>query len=938
MNRLAQLFLAVLFTCSLQAQKVASLQTEAPLPVDTNVHIGQLDNGLKYYIRENGKPENRAVMRLVVNAGSLQETDQQRGLAHFVEHMCFNGTKHFEKNELVNFLEKMGIKFGADLNAYTSFGETVYKLFIPTDKPGLLDTAYMVLEDWAHNVSFDHEEIDKERGVIVEEWRMGLGAEDRMMKEYLPELLKGSRYAERLPIGKMEIVKNSEYPSLISFYEEWYRPELMAVIVVGDVDIRETEQKIKDHFSGIQNPPDPDPRKEYPIPDNQGPLISVTTDPEAVYNVVQLFIKHDKRKEIKVSDYREFFKIQLMNSMLNTRYSEILQQPGAPFIYASSGYGGFLGRAKDAYTSTAVAKEGKMEESFKTLLLENEKVRQYGFTLGELERTKKDLLRSYEQALKEADKTESRTYASEYKRNYLEKEPIPGIHNEYTYANTFVPGIELDEVNQMAREMIIDYNWAILVKAPEKEGVAVPTKDRVKELIRETGKMEVEPYQDEEMDAPLLDKKPMAGKVKSKKHHEKGGFTEVVFENGATVILKPNDYKNDQLLFSAFSPGGHSVYPDSLFMNAKYTASVISMSGIGPFNSIQLQKKLAGNTASMSPWINSLQEGLEGNCSPSDLETLLKLNYLYFTGSRVDTSAFQSFISRIENQVANLKANPRYVFRDTLVNILTSNHPRKQLIPTKEDIAELDMGTIHEIFKDRFGNAGDFTFLFVGNFEEDSIMPLLEKYIGSLPSTGQPEKWQNVEPTFPEGIVDFALHKGMEPKSLVVLAMNGKLKWKYEGRLHFSLLDNILSIKLRQSMREEKSGVYGVGVSTSTEKFPDPEYDLQVSFGCSPENVDSLIEMVFLEMKRLQDEGPTREDLVKVKETAINDREVAIEKNTYWINHLENHYFRGDDIISMEEFKKLIGSVSAKDIQKAAKRYFTMDKYVRAVLYPGKGE
>jgi zinc protease len=486
--------------------------------------------------------------------------------------------------------------------------------------------------------------------------------------------------------------------------------------------------------------------------------------------------------------------------------------------------------------------------------------------------------------------------------------------------------------------MIKDYNWAVLVKAPEKEGVPVPTEERVKELIRQAENMEVEPYQDEQIDAPLLESEPVAGQVKSKRKNEKGGFTEVLFENGAKLILKPNDYQNDQLLFSAFSPGGHSVYPDSLFMNAKYTASVISMSGVGPFNSIQLQKKLAGNTASVSPWINSLQEGLEGSCSPSDLETLLKLNYLYFTDSRVDTSAFQSFISRIENQVANLKANPRYLFRDTLVDILTSNHPRKQLIPSKEDIAELDMGTIHEIFTGRFANAGDFTFLFVGNFQEDSLMPLVEKYIGSLPASSKTEQWEDVEPGFPKGKIDFALHKGMEPKSLVVLAMNGKLKWKYEERLHFSLLDNILSIKLRQSMREEKSGVYGVGVSTSTEKFPDPEYDLQVSFGCSPQNVDSLIEVVFLEMKKLQDEGPIREDLVKVKETAINDREVAIEKNSYWINHLENHYFRGDDIISMAEFKELVESVTAKDIQKAAKRYFTMDAYVRAVLYPAREE
>ncbi|MFC2138833.1 M16 family metallopeptidase, partial [Bacteroidota bacterium] len=826
------------------------LNLEDKLPVDSNIKIGKLDNGLTYYVRQNKLPEKRVEMRLVINAGSLQETENQLGLAHFVEHMCFSGTKNFEKNELVNFLEKMGIKFGAELNAYTTFGETVYKLYIPSDKAGLIDTAFMVLEDWASNVSFDNEEIDKERRVIVEEWRLGLGANERMMQEYIPVILKDSRYAKRLPIGAMEIVENCHYDTLVQFYKDWYRPDLTAVIVVGDIEIDDMEDKIKQHFAHLQNPEESKERMEYPIPDNVEPLVSIVTDKEATYSLVQFFIKHKKYDEININDYRMLLMQRLYNQMLNTRFGEIMQDPEAPFLYANSTYSGFLGRSKDAYFSFAVAKENEIINSLSKLLEENEKVKQFGFTESELEREKKELLTFYEKAIKEKDKTESKLYADEYKRNFLEQEPIPGIENEYNMAFQFVPGIQIGEINQLAKDWIIDKNWAILITAPENDKIEIPTKDEVIAVIKESKEKEVMAYIDAASDEPLIDKVPKGSKITSIVKNDKFGYTEVIFKNRAKVILKPNFYKNDQILFLGSSPGGHSIYSDEDFISADFASDVMNQSGLGKFDMIGLQKKLAGNTAGLASYISEINEGVNGSCSPKDLETLLQLNYLQFTGIRVDTNAFKSYISRLENQVKFIDADPNYAFYDTLIKVTSNNHPRAYAAPNQEQINQIKLDKIVEIQKDRFADASDFFFVMVGNFEVDTLLPLLEKYIGGLPSIKRNETWKNVDPDFPEGITKVEIQKGVEPKSRVAIVMNEEIEYSFDNAFNLSVLVDILAIKLRESMREDQGGVYGVRVSENIQKYPVNEFSISVSFGCSPDNVDSLVNTVFSEMKK----------------------------------------------------------------------------------------
>ena len=463
---------------------------------DPKVTIGKLDNGLTYYIRHNEKPEDKVELRLAVNAGSILEEENQLGLAHFLEHMAFNGTKNFEKNELVSYLQSVGVKFGMHLNAYTGFDQTVYILPIPSDSAEVLNTGLQILEDWAHNISLQEEEIDKERGVVLEEWRLDRGAEQRMRDEYLPVIFEGSRYAERLPIGKKAIVESFEYETLRRFYRDWYRPDLMAVIAVGDIDVNEMEKKIKAQFSKIKMPEDPKPRRDYEVPAHEETLVSIVTDPEASFTRVNLIYKKDAIEEKLIGDYRNILKRQLYSSMLNSRLQEIQQQADPPFIYAASYYGGLGARTKEAYQSIAVVGETGVEKGFRTIVEENERVKRHGFTQSELERAKQELLTQYEKAYNERDKTESKVYADEYIRHFLDEEPIPGIEEEYKYATTFVPEMELEEIDQLADEWITEDNRVVLITAPEKEGVELPSEERVKKILDEVQQSEIEPYKD----------------------------------------------------------------------------------------------------------------------------------------------------------------------------------------------------------------------------------------------------------------------------------------------------------------------------------------------------------------------------------------------------------------------------------------------------------
>ncbi|MCX6232557.1 MAG: insulinase family protein [Bacteroidetes bacterium] len=927
-------FLLATFMLSSLFGQDAKLDLSKPIPVDPKVRTGKLDNGLRYYIRQNKKPEKRVELRLAVNTGSIMETDLQQGLAHFTEHMCFNGTTHFPKNELVNFLQTIGVRFGADINAYTSFDETVYMLQIPTDKEGLLEKGYQVIEDWAHNVTFDGKEIDKERGVITEEWRLGLGANDRMRKKYFPIIFKGSKYADRIPIGTYENLQNFKHEVLREFYHDWYRPDLQAVIIVGDVNLDSAEAKIRQHFGGIKGPENPKTRVAFDLPSNKEPLIAITTDKEATGNMAMIFYKHPHSVKKLIGDYKEYLMEELYTGMLNARLSELALKPDAVFIGASTSYGQFLARSGDAYSCYVAAKENQIDKSLELILTENERVKKYGFLESEFERQKEEILSRMEKSAKEADKTESANFCSEYADNFLSDEPIPGIKNELKFTKKLLPEILLSDINALAKKWVSDDNIALVITAPEKEGVKVPTQEQVLTIIKDTRNKQIEPYVDNFKTEPLLSEDLKGSKIINKKENKDLNFTELTLANGVKVVLKSTDFKNDEILVTASSPGGHSLYPDKDFISANFSSQIIDQSGIGNFDNVQLEKKLKGKVVQISPYISDIKEGFTGSSTPKDFETLLQLTYLYFKAPRKDTSAFRTFASQMKNQLKFVKANPQFAFYDTLYKSSYPGAKRLIILPTEQQINQIELDKVYQIYQDRFADASDFTFVFVGNFDIDSITPMIEKYLGSLPSTKRKETWKDVSPEFAKGITEVSFHKGTEKQGMVGLLMSGNLEWNDKNKLCIGLLQEIMDIKLVEVIREKMSGVYSPQASMSLEHYPKTEYNLMVMFGCAPKSADKLTKAVFGIMKDILKKGPTQIDFDKAKETLIRSRETNIKKNNYWLNKLESAYFDGDDINQVLTFEQRIKAITIDDLKQLAQKCFTKDHYVRVVLMP----
>lgn len=930
-----KLFILLLgFLLSINLLPAQQLGAGDLIPLDPTVKIGQLDNGLVYYIRHNTMPENRVELRLVTNAGSILEDDDQQGLAHFVEHMCFNGTKNFNKSALVDFLEKSGVRFGADLNAYTSFDETVYMLQLPTDRDGLIDSAFMVLEDWAHQVSFDPAEIDKERGVIREEWRMGLGANDRMRKAYFPVIFNDSRYAERLPIGKIGIIDTAAYERLTTFYKDWYRPNLQAVIVVGDIDIQMAEEKIISHFAHIKNPKNPKERLTYDIPGNKEPLVAIATDAEATSSAVMMFYKHPKEEVLTINDYKEKLIQELYSSMIINRLNELSQKAESPFVYAYTYYGGFLGRALDAYASSAAAKENQIEETLEALIIENERVKRHGFTPSELERTKKELINRLEQQAKEKDKTNSSAYVNAYTQHFLENNPIPGIENELIIAQELLPKINLQEINRKAINWITDENMVVVVTAPENESINVPDKAAILETINEAKNTEVEAWVDSFKDEPLLSETLKGSKIVSEETDENLGITRLKLANGINVILKPTDFKNDEILMSAYGWGGSSVFEDKDAFAANNIARVVEASGLGNFSNPDLDKKLSSINARIRVNIDEIKQGLSGSATPKDFETLMQLVTLHFKKARRDQEAFNAYISQQTNQYKFMRANPQVIFYDTLYKLATSNSPRVVIIPTEEQLQSLEAENIYAMYDQLFGTADGFTFVFVGNIDNDTIRPYLEKYLGSLPTAKKALAWKNRNPQFPDGVTDVEVYAGTEHKSMVAIMMQAPFEWSSESRLHLAHMMKVLSIKLRENMREDQGGVYGVGARQDNDKYPEAEYTISINWGTNPEMTDTLTKAVFQEMNQLIDNGPTSEDLAKVKETSIRERETNEKQNNYWLSAISFAEQNGVPLLSFEAFKEKIQGLTAKQIQDAAREFLKTDHYLRLVLKP----
>jgi zinc protease len=934
-------FLLILLILSCSEKQSFVLKEEPPeiniddvIPIDPMIRKGVLDNGLTYYVKYNGVPENRCELRLAVNAGSILENDDQQGLAHFVEHMAFNGTKNFEKHELVNYLESIGMRFGPEINAYTSFDETVYMLQLATDSMDVLKTGFQVLNDWAHLVSFDSVEIDKERGVVIEEWRLGQGADNRMRDKQLPILFKGSKYANRLPIGQKAVLDTFKHETLISFYEDWYRPDLMAIVAVGDFDPEEIEQIIIDKFSDIPAKEASRERVEYTIPDNKETLFAIASDPEATQSSISIYYKLPDEEEKTVRDYRRMLIGNLYNGMFNQRLAELAQKSDPPFLFAYSADGRFV-RGRNFYTLSAMIKDNGIPLGMQTLLEEAKRIKDYGFTETELNREKLNLLRGMDKLFKERTQMNSDAFAAEYIRNFMFDEPIPGITYEYYIFQKFVPGITLDEVNSLADYWISDLNRIVLANYPEKEGI-VPLSDEIlASILDKTDSLSVAPYVDDTLIKPLLSEKPVPSKIKDEKYIDDIKVTELTLENGIKVILKPTSFKNDEIQLTAFSPGGLSLIPTEDIIPGRTAVAILRQSGLGEFNAVQLEKLLAGKTVSISPTIGSLTEGFSGRVSPDDIEILLKLVYLYFTAPRADSIAFVSLQTRLNAYYQNQAVDPETAFEDSIIAITTQHDPREQPFSI-ESIPKMDMQKSLEIYRDRFADAGDFTFIFVGNFDLDKIKSLIETYIGGLPVINREETWDTATYEFPSDIKECIIRKGIEPKSRNSITFSGDLVWTSENRFIARSMLDVLRIKLRERIREDLSGTYGVGVSGSFEHYPKERYAIEISFGCDPERVDELTQEVFTQIDSLIQFGTTDAYLQKVTETQRRQYELNLKSNSFWLNNLEFRYFHHIDPSGIMDYLDLVNSLTLDDIQQAAQKYFNVDNYVRVVLLPEK--
>jgi zinc protease len=907
------------------------------MPVDPKVKIGRLSNGLTYYIRHNSLPEKRVELRLVVNAGSVLEDDDQLGLAHFMEHMNFNGTRHFPKNELVSYLQSIGVKFGADLNAYTSFDETVYILPVPTDKPGLVDKGLQILEDWAHDALLDSEEIIKERGVVIEEWRMGRGADDRMLKQTLPVQYYGSKYAERLPIGTKESLDHFSPDALRRFYKDWYRPDLQAIVVVGDIDVNDIEQKIKQTFSDIPAPASPRKREVFSVPDHAETLSVVAKDKETAFPSIEILYKKDLQPEILIGDYVRYMNRRLFTGMLNSRFRELTMNANPPFVQAGSYYGNSLARTKDAYLLFANTSDTGMSRSLYALMQENRRVLLYGFTSSEFDLQKKQMQSLYDRIFNEREKEESFKYVDEYVNNFLVNEPIPGIEWEYDFVKQYLASSKLEDINKLAPLWITKNNMVVTLNAPDKEGLIVPSGEDVKNVLDAVDLAGIEPYKEKVLATSLMDgSKLKPGKIISSKTDDELQATTIKLSNGATIILKQTHFKNDEILFRAFSKGGHSLVKDADYYSASNAADIVSQSGVGNFSAVDLGNMLKGKNTSLTPNISLYSEGFNGSTIPKETETLLQLLHLYFTSPKKDKDAFESFKTKEKQSSANFLSDPMAYYTDELGKLMTQNHPRADRFSRPEDFDKINLDRSIQIYKERFANAADFTFLFVGSFDEDSIKPLLEKYIGSLPSSPAKENFKDLGIRPPSGKVEKVVTKGSEPQSIVYMIFTAPASYNVKDNYILQSLADVMNIKLVEQLREKKGSVYGIRASGGLNKYPYSRSGFSISFPCAPENIDTLSKAAIDELKKIINNGISAEDLEKVKEQQKRKLEVDLKQNKFWMASLYDAYYLGNNPADILNKQKQSESLTSKMIQDAAKKYINLNGYIRIVLKPDK--
>ena len=910
----------------------ATAPLDRTVPVDPRITVGTLPNGLRYYIRANQAPRNRAELRLVVSAGSVLEDDNQRGLAHMVEHMAFNGSKNFPNQRIVSFMQSIGMRFGAHVNAHTGFDETVYQLQIPTETPAVIDTAFLVMEDWAQNVTFDPAEIEKERGVVLEEWRLGLGAESRMRDAQLPVVLRGSRYADRLPIGTPEVIRTFRPEDLRRFYTDWYRPDMMAVIAVGDFDPAVIEGLIKTRMARIPARLEPRPKPAFDVPGHAGTLYAVATDPEARGTIVNVTRTMPARDQTTIGAYRQSLVERLFAGMLSDRFAELAQSANPPFLAAETSRSLFIGPA-EATSLAALVPDTGIERALTALFAEAERVRRFGFTSTELERQKANMRLFLERAAIEEATWESGRLADEYARNFLQKEPIPGIGYEYALHQRFVPEITLAEVNAVANDWMPDRSRTVAVSAPRKAGVTLPDETRLAAAITAGGKTALEAYVDTVSTQPLLAQQPSPGKVARTTVRAELGITEWELSNGVKVVLRPTTFRQDEIMFRAVSPGGTSLASDADFIAAETAAAVISRGGLGTLTENALDRALAGKNAFVEPQISDTDEGLRGGSTRGDLELMFQLIYLTFTQPRADPDAFRTLTTQWAATLANREALPDTVFNDAIEQAVTQGHLRARPL-TPALLPQMRLDTSLAFYKSRFADAADFTFVFVGSFDVDAIRPLVERYLGSLPSLRKPESARDVGIRPPDRVVERAVRKGVDPRSQVSVVFSGPFQNDQTRRIILREMTESLEGNLQRTLREDLGGTYGVSVTPSFQQWPRGEYRVTISFACDPARLDSLVSALFREIEQFKRTGPSTGQVADQRLALARDLETNSRSNSYLLNQLTYKYQYGEDPGEVFRLPEFYAQITPAALRDAAQMYLDTSRYVKVTLQP----
>ena len=929
-------FVVVLLLASLLCAQAAPNLSE-PLPIGSQVTVGTLANGLTYYIQKNSRPEKRLELRLVVKAGSVLEDDDQLGLAHFTEHMAFNGSTHFKKHELVSYLQSIGLKFGADLNAYTGFNETVYILPLPTDKPENIAKGFLVLEDWAHGVSFNDADIDLERSIVLEELRLGKGAQDRMNKVLLPKIFSGSQYAKRLPIGTEDSLKGFRFEAIKRFYKDWYRPNLMAVVVVGDIEIGAAQALVESHFGKLKNPDNERPRTYPGIPTRSASEAVVVTDKEATNNTMMIRYPVQAAPTVAtLGDYRQSMVEQLFGAMLGQRMQELTQQANPPFVGGGSGVSRLVPGYRSFQSGALLGRMG-VEPAADALVQESERVRQFGFGDAELERSKRDTLRNVEKAHAEREKTDSGRYAAEYLRHFLEQETIPGIDNELSYTRTLLPTIGLADVNAFARSVIPEKAAKLVIyTGSDQHDSGTPTEPKLLASVAQAERQVVTAKVERAVAASLMPTLPTGGRVVERRQNPRLGVTEWDLSNGVKVILKPTDFKNDEILMSANRFGGQSLFGQADMYNAGYASAAVAAMGLGEFSPTELQKMLAGKVVSVNAGLSGLSEVVSTSSSSEDLETMLQLLSLKFGSARMDLALFQSFVTRSQDAARHATARPESVFADAAQTTLFGAHPRLWLTPRPANFDQISAQRIQAVYQQRFSSAKGMTFVLVGSFTPEAVEPLIARYLGSLPTPDIGTTYADLGMRPVSGVVKSDVRSGSEVKSQVSIVFSGDAAYSEEEQLRVRALVEVVNIKIIDVLREKLTLIYGGGMGGGLMRDPYPHYQLGLSLPCAPENVDQVIAAAFGEIQKIQEGRVDPLDLAKVKQNWLTRYRQDLRENRYWLARLQTAELYKTDPAAILDYERQVAAISMEDLHATAQRYLRRDNYVQVVLYPEK--